>query len=182
MCALVTGVQTCALPIYRMKEGYGPNIGALRALKAAGASVVVVVDSGSTAFDPLAAAAADGLDVVVLDHHATEAELPPARALVNPNRQDEDRSFYYLCAAGLAFLFLVGLQRSLRQSGWFAQREEPRLMELLDLVALGTVADVVPLVGLNRAYVRRGLIELASRRNIGQIGSASCRERVCQYV
>src|SRR3546814_13069843 len=85
-----------------------PNIGALRALKAAGASVVGVVDSGSTAFDPLAAAAADGLDVVVLDHHATEAELPPARALVNQHRQDADRSFYYLCDSGLGLLFLVG--------------------------------------------------------------------------
>jgi len=159
----------------RMKEGYGPNTKALLRLKAEGAAVAVTVDCGILAFEPLAAAAAAGLDVIVLDHHSAEPELPPACAVVNPNRLDETPlaedpgKLGYLAAVGVTFLLVVALNRALREAGWYgpSTRPEPDLMELLDLVALGTVCDVVPLVGLNRALVAQGLKVMAGRRNIG---------------
>jgi single-stranded-DNA-specific exonuclease len=139
-----------------LPEGYGPTPEAMRAIRADGHDLVVVVDSGTVAFEALGAARAAGLDAIVLDHHQAKEELPPA-IVVNPKRLDEDQSLAYLCTAGLAFLFVVGVNRELRARGWFADRAEPDLRSLLGLVALGTVCDVVPLVGLNRSYVRLGL-------------------------
>lgn len=151
----------------RILEGYGPNAAGLQMLREEGADLVVVVDSGTVAFEPLEAARAAGLDVVVVDHHAPEATLPRARAIVNPNRHDQDPGYGMLCAAGVSFLLCVGLLRRLRATGAFANRPEPDLMELVDLVALGTVCDVVPLVGLNRAFVATGLKVMARRENLG---------------
>src|SRR5438132_13628143 len=141
----------------RMREGYGPNAPALLRLKADGAAVVVTVDCGATAHEPLAAAAEAGLDVIVVDHHVTEPLLPTALALINPNRLDDDSPHGVLAAVGVAFLLVVALNRSLRDVGWYAARPEPDLLQWLDLVALGTVCDVVPLVGINRALVAQGL-------------------------
>jgi single-stranded-DNA-specific exonuclease len=151
----------------RMTEGYGPNEAALLRLKAEGAGVVVTVDCGTTAFEPLAAAAAAGLDMIVVDHHVAEAALPVALAVINPNRLDENSPHGHLAAVGVAFLLAVALNRGLRQAGYFESRPAPDLMRWLDLVALGTVCDVVPLVGLNRALVTQGLKVMARRGNAG---------------
>src|SRR5947209_4659576 len=141
----------------RMREGYGPNAPALLRLKAEGAAVVVTVDCGATAHEPLAAAAVAGLDIVVIDHHVTEPLLPPALALVNPNRLDEESPHGALAAVGVAFLLVVALNRALREAGWYRERAAPDLLQWLDLVALGTVCDVVPLTRVNRALVAQGL-------------------------
>ncbi len=152
----------------RIREGYGPNEPALLKLRADGASVVVTVDCGTSAHAPLAADAAAGLDVIVVDHHVSEAQLPVAVAVINPNRLDEDSPHRQLAAVGVTFLLVVGLNRALRGAGWYgAARPEPNLFEWLDLVALGTVCDVVPLTGVNRALVAQGLKVMAGRRNIG---------------
>jgi len=141
----------------RMREGYGPNAPALLRLKAEGAAVVVTVDCGATAHEPLAAAAEAGLDVIVVDHHVTEPLLPRALAVINPNRLDEDSPHGVLAAVGVAYLLVVALNRALREAGWYRDRPEPDLLQWLDLVALGTVCDVVPLSGINRALVAQGL-------------------------
>jgi single-stranded-DNA-specific exonuclease len=154
----------------RLLEGYGPSADALTSLKAAGADLVVTVDCGTQGFEALAAAKAAGLDVIVVDHHMAATALPVALALVNPNRLDEgaDAAVHgHLAAVGVAFLLVVALNRLLRQRGSFAGGGEPKLTDLLDLVALGTVADVVPLTGLNRAFVTQGLKVMRQRRNIG---------------
>jgi single-stranded-DNA-specific exonuclease len=153
----------------RLKEGYGPNAPALLRLKSEGISLVITVDCGTTAHEALATAAEAGLEVVVLDHHTAEPRLPPVHAMVNPNRLDEDGAYGQLAAVGVTFVFLVGLNRALREAGWYARngREEPDLRRWLDLVALGTVCDVVPLTGLNRAFVAQGLKVMAGRRNAG---------------
>lgn len=152
----------------RLKEGYGPNGPALRRLKEQGARLALTLDCGITAHEPLAEAAAAGLEVVVVDHHAAEARLPPAVAVVNPNRLDDDSGLGQLAAVGVAFLVAVAVNRRLRELGWYADgRREPNLLQWLDLVALGTVCDVVPLTGLNRAFVAQGLKVLARRGNPG---------------
>jgi len=151
----------------RMKEGYGPNKSALLSLQSQGAALVVTLDCGITAFEPLAAAAAAGLPVIVIDHHEAEPALPEAVAVVDPNRLDEDSPHGQLAAVGVAFLLLVAVQKRLRDSGWFAQRPAPDLLQWLDIVALGTVCDVVPLVGVNRALVAQGLKVMARRGNVG---------------
>jgi single-stranded-DNA-specific exonuclease len=153
----------------RVEEGYGPNAPALMRLGAAGAQVVVTVDCGISAFGPLTEAAEAGLDIVVCDHHEARTELPRAVAVVNPKRLDEISPHTYLAAVGVAFLLAVAVNRSLRDSGWYKEtgRRPPDLMGLLDLVALGTVCDMVPLVGVNRALVRQGLKVIASRSNAG---------------
>jgi single-stranded-DNA-specific exonuclease len=148
----------------RLREGYGPNAPALLRLRAEGASVVIAVDCGTTAHQPLAAAAECGLDVIVIDHHDAEALLPRTTALVNPNRVDEASPHGALAAVGVAFLLIVAVNRELRKVGWYqGHRAEPDLLGWLDLVALGTVCDVVPLTGLNRALVAQG-IKVAQRR------------------
>lgn len=156
----------------RRREGYGPNAPALLKLQAEGAGVVVTVDCGTTAHGPLALAAEAGLDVIVLDHHAAEPSLPPAFAVVNPNRIDDESGLGALAAVGVTFLLVVALSRALRQRGFYRDRAEPDLLQWLDLVALGTVCDVVPLVGLNRALVAQGLKIMAQRRNAGLVALA----------
>ncbi|RFB80966.1 single-stranded-DNA-specific exonuclease RecJ [Methylovirgula sp. 4M-Z18] len=152
----------------RIFEGYGPNSDAIASLHARGATLLVTVDCGTTSFEPLAAARLLGLDAIVLDHHQAPEVLPEAVAIVNPNRQDDLSQLGYLCAAGVVFMTLVGLNRALRDSGfWTAQYPAPALLSDLDLVALGTVADVVPLIGLNRAFVTRGLQVMKARGRIG---------------
>ncbi len=168
----------------RLEEGYGPNAPALLRLQAEGAGVVITVDCGIAAFAPLAEAAAAGLDVIVVDHHVAEARLPEAVAVVDPNRLDDDSGCGMLAAVGVAFLLVVGLNRALRAAGWFAAREEPDLRQWLDLVALGTVCDMVPLTGVNRALVAQGLKVLAGRGNLGLatlVDVAGVRERPGTY-
>lgn len=151
----------------RQREGYGPNAPALLKLKAEGATVAITVDCGVTAFAPLEEAARAGLDVVVVDHHVAEPSLPRAFAVINPNRLDESGAHGNLAAVGVAFLLAVAVNRALREAGHYAARPEPDLLTLLDLVALGTVCDVVPLTGLNRALVAQGLKIMQRRRNAG---------------
>jgi len=154
----------------RLMEGYGPSGKALVELKARGASLAVTVDCGAQAFEALDEAKAAGIDVVVVDHHQCAAHLPAAFAMINPNRLDEsaDGSIHgHLAAVGMAFLLGVALLRELRGRGLFETSPEPKILDLLDLVALGTVADVARLKGLNRAFVTQGLKIMAGRQNIG---------------
>jgi single-stranded-DNA-specific exonuclease len=149
----------------RLREGYGPNTPALLSLRDEGVRIVVAVDCGTTAHQPLADAAEAGLDVIVVDHHVAEPLLPQAAAIVNPNRLDETSAHGALAAVGVAFLLIIAVNRELRRSGWYGtERREPDLLQWLDLVALGTVCDVVPLAGLNRALVAQG-IKVARRRD-----------------
>ena len=154
----------------RLMEGYGPSGKALVELKARGASVAVCVDCGAQAFDALEEAKAAGLDVIVVDHHQCASLLPVAHALINPNRLDESEegaAHGHLAAVGMAFLLGVALIRELRGRGFFEALAEPKILDLLDLVALGTVADVARLKSLNRAFVTQGLRVMAGRQNIG---------------
>jgi single-stranded-DNA-specific exonuclease len=152
----------------RLFEGYGPNTEAVRALAEKGARLLVTVDCGTTSIAPLAEAKKLGLDVVTIDHHQTDAALPPVDALVNPNRQDDLSGLNHLAAVGLVFMTVVAVNRELRKRGfWHVLRPEPDLLDLLDLVALGTVADVVPLKGLNRAFVSKGLLAMRRREHVG---------------
>src|ERR1700738_5071027 len=152
----------------RLFEGYGPNTEAVAALSRQGATLLVTVDCGTASHEALRGARGLGLDVVVIDHHQAEEELPAVLALVNPNRLDDMSGLGHLAAVGLVFMTIVALNRELRLRGfWNVQRPEPDLLELLDLVALGTVADVVPLKGLNRAFVTKGMIALRRRENPG---------------
>ncbi len=151
----------------RLTEGYGPNTPALQGIKAQGASLVLTADCGITAFEPIRAARDMGLDLIVVDHHEAEPSLPEAFAVINPNRLDESGAYGQLAAVGVVFLLCVATNRVLRDAGWYVERNEPDLMSLLDLVALGTICDVVPLVGLNRALARQGLKVMARRGNVG---------------
>jgi single-stranded-DNA-specific exonuclease len=154
----------------RLMEGYGPSGEALVRIAESGASLIVTVDCGAQAFEALAMAKATGVDVIVVDHHQCASELPKAFALVNPNRLDEAveaAAHGHLAAVGVAFLLAAALVRTLRGRGFFAVRPEPKLMDLLDIVALGTVADVASLRGLNRAFVAQGLKVMAAGRNTG---------------
>jgi single-stranded-DNA-specific exonuclease len=153
----------------RLMEGYGPSGEALLRIAAGGTRLIVTVDCGAQAFEALAMAQEAGAEVIVVDHHKCAAELPAAHALVNPNRLDEGEgaAHGHLAAVGVAFLLGAALLRELRRRGWFGARAEPRLIDLLDLVALGTVADVAQLRGLNRAFVAQGLKVMAGRRNTG---------------
>jgi single-stranded-DNA-specific exonuclease len=152
----------------RLFEGYGPNVEAIRGLAERGARLLVTVDCGTTSLEALAEAQRLGLETIVIDHHQADAQLPPALAVVNPNRLDDLSGLGYLAAAGLVFLVLVATNRALRERGfWTPARPEPDLLGLLDLVALGTVADVSRLEGLNRAFVAKGLIAMRRRERIG---------------
>jgi single-stranded-DNA-specific exonuclease len=154
----------------RLFEGYGPNTEAVRALAARGATLIVTVDCGTTSVAPLAEARTLGIDVVVVDHHQADEVLPPALAIVNPNRRDDLSGLGHLAAVGLVFMTIVAVNRELRRRGfWTAERGEPDLLALLGDVALGTVADVVPLVGLNRAFVAKGLVALRRRERPGHV-------------
>ncbi|RYY36500.1 MAG: single-stranded-DNA-specific exonuclease RecJ, partial [Sphingomonadales bacterium] len=154
----------------RLLEGYGPSGEALVELGRRGSSLVVTVDCGAMAHDALAQARDAGIDVIVVDHHKCSPDLPLTVALVNPNRldeSDEGSAHRHLAAVGVAFLLAIALVRTLRGRGFFDGRAEPDLMSLLDLVALGTVADVAALHGLNRAFVAQGLKVMARRANTG---------------
>jgi single-stranded-DNA-specific exonuclease len=159
------------IPVYipdRQNEGYGPNLPALLKLKEQGASVVITVDCGTTAYDPLEAAAEAGIEIIVVDHHVAEPRLPAGSLVINPNRADEDSPCGQLAAVGVTFLLLVALNRALRDASWYGETySEPNLLSFLDLVALGTICDVVPLTGVNRALVTQGLKVLARRGNPG---------------
>jgi len=153
----------------RIFEGYGPNVDAIRSFAEKGAKLLVTVDCGTTSLEPLAEAHKLGLDVVVIDHHQADEALPEATAIVNPNRADDLSGLGHLAAVGLVFLTLVAVTRELRRRNfWTGARGEPDLLSLLHYVALGTVADVVPLIGLNRAFVAKGLIALRRREHVGQ--------------
>ena len=154
----------------RLLEGYGPSGEALVKLAEAGSSLIVTVDCGAMAHEALSMASDAGVDIIVVDHHKCSPELPRAAALVNPNRLDENdlaAAHGHLAAVGVAFLLAIALVRTLRAQGYFESRTEPDLLGLLDVVALGTVADVAALHGLNRAFVAQGLKVMARRDNIG---------------
>ena len=164
------GLEAQAYIPDRLMEGYGPSGEALVRIAEGGASLIVTVDCGAQAFEALAMAKAAGVDVIVVDHHQCATALPDGFAIVNPNRLDESEEgavHGHLAAVGMAFMLGAALLRTLRGRGFFEGREEPKLIELLDLVALGTVADVAQLKGLNRAFVTQGLKIMAGRRNIG---------------
>ena len=152
----------------RLFEGYGPNAKAIEELAKEGASLIITVDCGTTSFEPLAHAKSCGAEVIVIDHHQSDETLPDVHSVINPNRQDDVSGQGHLCAAGVVFLVLVAIARELRTRGYYAgDRKEHALMGELDLVALATVCDVVPLEGLNRAYVTKGLQVMRQRHNIG---------------
>jgi single-stranded-DNA-specific exonuclease len=152
----------------RLREGYGPNAAAMLRLREEGLRVVVTVDCGTAAHLPLGEAAEAGLEVIVVDHHVAEPLLPRAAAVVNPNRLDETSPHGGLAAVGVAFLLVVAVNRGLRRAGWYSgNRAEPDLLQWLDLVALGTVCDVVPLTGLNRALVAQGIKVVRNLTNPG---------------
>lgn len=152
----------------RFSEGYGPNETALMALRDRGAQLLVTVDCGIMAHAPLTAVAETGMDVIVIDHHIAGPDLPRAHSVINPNRLDEDGTYGGLCAAGVTFIVLVGLIRELRKRSFFTDdKPVPDLITQLDMVALATVCDVVPLTGLNRAFVGQGLKVMARRQNQG---------------
>jgi single-stranded-DNA-specific exonuclease len=151
----------------RITEGYGPNSDAIRMLAEEGAKLLVTVDCGISSHEPLAEAARCGMDAIVLDHHLAGDTLPEAIALVNPNRQDDLSGLGKLAACGVVFMTLVALNRYLREAGMLPKANAPDLMGYLDIVALGTVADVVPLTGLNRAFVRQGLKVMRQRGRAG---------------
>lgn len=151
----------------RMKEGYGPNIGALTKLRTEGADIVILADCGTTAHDVVAQAVATGLEVVILDHHEAEDVLPVAKHLINPKRKDDASGLTMLAACGVSFLTCVAINTRLRERGFFKDKAEAPLKNWLDLVALGTVCDMVPLTGPNRLFVRAGFVQMAKRENIG---------------
>jgi single-stranded-DNA-specific exonuclease len=163
------GLEAGAYIPDRLMEGYGPSGAALIKLAEAGSTLIVTVDCGAQAFEALSMAKAIGVDVIVVDHHQCSTLLPEAFALVNPNRLDEGEgaAHGHLAAVGVAWLLGAALLRVLRQRGHFASKAEPNLLDLLDIVALGTVADVAKLRGLNRAFVAQGLKVMAGRRNVG---------------
>lgn len=151
----------------RILEGYGLNLEALKSIKDKGTSLVISVDCGIVSFDPIKGAKEYGLDVIVIDHHLSTDTIPEADAVVNPNRFDDTFTPKGLAAVGVCFLVLVALRSKLRKDGFFEKRREPDLLKALDIVALGTVCDVMPLVGLNRAFVSHGLKQIAHRQNLG---------------
>ena len=153
----------------RKKEGYGPTNNAFQKLINSGASLIYTVDCGTVSFEPIKYAKSKNIDIIVLDHHQSEINLPNAYSIINPNRLDDKSNLNYLCAAGVTFMFLVSLNKQLRLVNWFEEKkiQEPNLIEYLDLVSLGTVCDVVPLIGLNRAIVKQGLKVLKTKKNLG---------------
>lgn len=151
----------------RMKEGYGPSAFAMDKLKEKGIELVITVDCGSMSHGAIERANEIGIEVIIIDHHICTDKLPEAVAIVNPNRLDETSKYTYLAAVGVSFLFIVGLMGALKKKDFFKDKEEPNLMDLLDIVALGTVCDVMPLKGLNRGFVKQGLKIMPQRKNIG---------------
>ncbi len=153
----------------RKKEGYGPSINAFKYFIESDVKLIFTVDCGTLSFEAMNFACENNIDVIVLDHHQSEIKLPRAYSIVNPNRIDDKSNLNYLCAAGVTFMFLVSLNKELRLIDWFKKKniKEPNLIEFLDLVTLGTICDVVPLIGLNRAIVSQGLKILRNKKNLG---------------
>ena len=153
----------------RKTEGYGPSIKGFEELLNKKVKIIFTVDCGTLSFEAMEYAKKKNIDVIVLDHHQSEVNLPKAFSVVNPNRLDDKSNLQYLCAAGVAFMFLVSINRQLRTINWFEKNSirEPNLINYLDLVSLGTVCDVVPLIGLNRAIVKQGLKILNAKKNLG---------------
>jgi single-stranded-DNA-specific exonuclease len=153
----------------RKKEGYGPSVEGFNNLINLGVKIIFTVDCGTLSYDPIISAKKKDIDVIVLDHHQSDVRLPEACAIVNPNRYDDTSKLNYLCAAGVCFMFLVALNKKLRDEKWFEinKIKEPNILNFLDLVSLATVCDVVPLIGLNRAIVKQGLKVLKKRSNLG---------------
>ena len=153
----------------RKTEGFGPNTKAFLEFITKGVSLIFTVDCGTLSFEPMDFAKNKNIDVIILDHHQSELKLPNAHSIVNPNRFDDRSELNYLCAAGVCFLFLIALNKRLRDQNWFVLNliNEPNLIKILDLVSLGTVCDVVPLIGLNRAIVKQGLKVLSEKNNLG---------------
>jgi len=153
----------------RKKEGFGPNENAFLEFINLGVKLIFTVDCGTLSFTPMDFAKKNKIDVIILDHHQSEIKLPAAHSIVNPNRFDDRSELNYLCAAGVCFMFLVALNKRLRDQNWFLNNgiKEPNLMNILDLVSLGTVCDVVPLIGINRAFVRQGLKVIQKNNNLG---------------
>jgi len=153
----------------RKTEGFGPNENAFIEFINKGVNLIFTVDCGTLSFEPVNFAKNKSIDVIILDHHQSEIKLPKAHSIVNPNRFDDRSDLNYLCAAGVCFLFLIALNKKLREQNWFKLNylNEPNLIDILDLVSLGTVCDVVPLVGLNRAIVRQGLKVFKKKNNLG---------------
>ncbi len=153
----------------RKSEGYGPTESGFQNLIDKGVNLIFTVDCGTMAFKPIEFSQKKNVDVLVLDHHQSESNLPKAYSIINPNRLDDNSKLNYLCAAGVCFMFLIALNSELRKINWFKLNniKEPNLINFLDLVSLGTVCDVVPLVGLNRAIVKQGLKIIKNRINIG---------------
>jgi single-stranded-DNA-specific exonuclease len=153
----------------RKKEGYGPSIKGFQELLKKGVKIIFTVDCGTLSFEAIDYAKKNEIDVIVLDHHQSEVNLPNAFSVINPNRLDDKSNLQYLCAAGVTFMFLVSINRDLRLKNWFKENNlsEPNLINYLDLVSLGTVCDVVPLIGLNRAIVKQGLQILKYKKNLG---------------
>ena len=153
----------------RFTEGYGPNITSFKNFKDKGVKVIFTVDCGTMSFDEMKYSKEENLDVIVLDHHQAEIKLPEAFAVINPNRLDDNSGLNYLSAVGVTFMFLIGLNRKLRELNWFSKNniKEPNLISFLDIVALGTICDAVPLIGLNRLFVLKGLDVMNKRSNQG---------------
>ena len=153
----------------RKKEGYGPTIKSFEKLIENNVKVIFTVDCGTLSFEAINFANDKNIDVIVLDHHQSEIKLPKAYSIINPNQLEDRSNLQFLCAAGVSFMFLISLNRELRKKKWFNQKDliEPDLINYLDLVSLGTVCDVVPLVGLNRAIVKQGLKVIKSKKNLG---------------
>ena len=153
----------------RKREGYGPSVEGFNNLIKLGTKIIFTVDCGTLSFEPIKIAQSQNIDVIVLDHHQSDLKLPNACAIVNPNRYDDTSKLNYLCAAGVCFIFLAALNKKLRDRNWFEEEKinEPNILNFLDLVSLGTVCDVVPLVDLNRAIVTQGLKVLKKRSNLG---------------
>ena len=151
----------------RFLEGYGPNISALNSLVSKGSNLIITVDCGINSHEPLKELNKTDIDCIIIDHHTPDDDLPPAFSIVNPKRKENGIEYHYLSAVGITFIMIVGLTRELRQRGVFEKIKEPNLFRFLDLVALGTVCDVVPLKGLNRCFVKAGLNIISQRKNLG---------------
>ena len=153
----------------RKSEGYGPSINSFKKLIDNNVKMIFTVDCGTLSFEPISYAKEKKIDVIVIDHHQSEINLPQAHSIINPNRHDDESNLNYLCASGVSFMFLVALNKSLRDQNWFKNNSinEPNLINFLDLVSLGTVCDVVPLISLNRAFVKQGLKILRNKNNLG---------------
>lgn len=170
----------------RQTDGYGPSVQTFENIIKKNVNLIIALDCGTTSFDAIEFAKSKKIDVVVIDHHKSQEILPSANAVINPNRIDENGEHYYLCAAGVLFVFLVGLNKYLRENNFFSETgfAEPNLLDLLDLVMMGTVCDVVPLVDLNRAFVFQGLKVASKRNNLGLktlVDYSKIRKRLSTY-